>query len=387
MTAFLYVSAATAATEDVSVEINGDRSDSDGAVDAQRLLTARYIVQTQGEGPAVIAHCRVTDKVVAGGCSADSHPFLLSRSYRWRSLSGEGWECEFVGPESNSTGRAWAICLPESFSTTANQADSLVAQCRMGQRIIGGGCSTSSEDSFLQRSAPLGKSSWQCASRGLRQRAEALCVHEGHASIIVRQTGLNWTTAECPQGHIIMSGGCVAKRGRTSHSLQASHPVREAWTCGGRGNQKTAYAVCIPEYNYTDDPTPMLLQQRRQQPQQHQHRLQKQREAGGWKVSTGSCTVDVSEGRPCAMSPDFPKKYRPEDTCTLVLEDTDAVMLENFDTEMYFDYLKINNASHSGKFKGKKVKLFNSTLLWSTDFYSEAKGWKICKAQADEPSG
>lgn len=169
---------------------------------------------------------------------------------------------------------------------------------------------------FLQKSAPLGNSSWQCASKGLSLRTEALCVHEGHALIIVRQTALNWTTAECPQGHIIMSGGCVAKRGRTSHSLQASHPIREAWTCGGRGTQKTAYAVCIAEHNSTDDPTPVLVQQKYQQPQrkQHQQRLQKQRsqrEAGGWKVSAGSCTIDVSEGRPCAMSPDFPKKVPP----------------------------------------------------------------------------
>lgn len=385
-TAFLYVSATTAATADVSVEI------SNGALDSQKLLAVRYIVQSQSKGPAVVARCRGTDKVVAGGCSADSHPFLLSRSYRWRSLTGEGWECEFLGPERKTTGRAWAICLPESFDTTANQADSLVAQCRVGQRIIGGGCRTSSQDSFLQKSAPLGKSSWQCASKGLSLRTEALCVHEGHALIMVRQTALNWTTAECPQGHIIVSGGCVAKRSTPSHSLQASHPIREAWTCGGRGQQKTAYAVCIAEHNSTNDSAPVHLQQRQQMPQrkQHQQRVQKhwgQKEAGGWKVSAGSCIIDVSGGRPCAMSPDFPKKYRPEDSCVLKLKDTEAVVLEKFDTEMYFDSLKINSASYSGKHTGKKVKLLNTTLLWSTDFYQAAAGWKICKASADEPPG
>lgn len=384
-------SSAAAATEDFGGEVKENHSSSHRVVDSQGLLAARYIVQRQSAGPAVVAQCRGIDKVVAGGCSADRHPFLLSRSYRWRSLTGEGWECELVG--NKSMGRAWAICLSDRFSTTANEADNLVAQCRVGQRIIGGGCRTSAEDSFLQRSAPLGNSSWQCGGKGQIQQAEALCMHEAYASTIVRKTGTNWTTATCPKGHLIISGGCVAKRERFSHSLQASHPIREAWTCGGRGNQKTAYAVCAPKdgHNSDADPTLMLVQQKhQQQEQQRQKRLQQQqryKEAAGWKVSTGSCTVDVIEGRPCAMSPDFPKKYRSEDACTLVLKDTDAVVLEKFDTEMYFDYLKINNASHSGKFQGKRVELFNNTIVWSTDFFSEAKGWKICKAQAEEPPG
>ena len=107
---------------------------------------------------------------------------------------------------------------------------------------------------------------------------------------------------------------------------------------------------------------------------------------GGWAVSKGKCRIDARvPGRPCLMSPNFPGKYTAEETCTVNLgKKTSYVAFERFNTEKWFDYVQIGKVQYHGVIKpGKIVKVAHSPVItWSSDFWEEAKGWKICKARA-----
>jgi len=107
---------------------------------------------------------------------------------------------------------------------------------------------------------------------------------------------------------------------------------------------------------------------------------------GGWAVSKGKCRIDARvPGRPCLMSPNFPGKYTAEEKCTVIVgKKTSHVAFERFNTEKWFDYVQIGKVQYHGVIKpGKIVKVAHSPVItWSSDFWEEAKGWKICKARA-----
>jgi len=112
------------------------------------------------------------------------------------------------------------------------------------------------------------------------------------------------------------------------------------------------------------------------------------KKAMGWTISKGKCTIDITTGTPCAVSPNFPKPYSDEDSCKVKMTKTKAVKPETFETEKYFDNVKIGDEVLNGKLvKTPTMNLEKGvdTIEWSSDFYLGTKGWKICKTKFKQP--
>jgi hypothetical protein len=100
----------------------------------------------------------------------------------------------------------------------------------------------------------------------------------------------------------------------------------------------------------------------------------------GWKVLQGKCKIDIRDPKkPCVVSPGYPGKYTTETKCKFKLKNTDALVMDKYGTERYFDYLTVDDTSYSGVLTGKKIPLKTSKVTWSADFFAEGKGWKVCK--------
>lgn len=112
------------------------------------------------------------------------------------------------------------------------------------------------------------------------------------------------------------------------------------------------------------------------------------KEAKGWSVAKGKCTIDITTGAPCVVSPNFPKVYSDEQSCSVKLTKTAAVKPEVFATEKYFDQVKIGGYTLSGvhkKFTTIPLQKGVDTIEWSSDFYLGGSGWKICKTKKKQP--
>jgi len=100
----------------------------------------------------------------------------------------------------------------------------------------------------------------------------------------------------------------------------------------------------------------------------------------GWKILKGKCSIDIRDkAKPCVVSPGYPAKYSTEDVCEMKLKHTQALTLDSYRTERYFDYLKVDDTSYSGVLDGKKIPLKTSKVTWSADFFAEGEGWKVCR--------
>jgi len=113
------------------------------------------------------------------------------------------------------------------------------------------------------------------------------------------------------------------------------------------------------------------------------------KKAMGWSIKTGKCTIDISSGVPCAVSPNYPKEYPNDDSCTIKMTKTKTVKPEVFITEKFFDQLKIGGVTMDGQLKAKPridLKKGVDAIEWSSDFYLAGKGWKICKTNKKEPA-
>jgi len=112
------------------------------------------------------------------------------------------------------------------------------------------------------------------------------------------------------------------------------------------------------------------------------------KEAKGWKIVKGDCTIDITSGEPCAVTPNYPKPYKDEDACLVKMTKTKAVKPEVFITEKYFDEVKIGSTKLSGPLKKNPTIALEKgvdTLEWTADFYLGGKGWKICKTKKKAP--
>jgi len=109
--------------------------------------------------------------------------------------------------------------------------------------------------------------------------------------------------------------------------------------------------------------------------------------AKGWKVLSGKCTIDISDGPPCAVSPEYPSKYTDEESCVVKMTNTHALLPLKFQTEKYFDIMKIGSIQLHGRVKIPKINLAKGvdTITWSSDFYLTSGGWKICKTKKGSP--
>jgi len=113
------------------------------------------------------------------------------------------------------------------------------------------------------------------------------------------------------------------------------------------------------------------------------------KKAMGWTISKGTCTIDITTGTPCAVSPNFPKPYSREESCKVKMTKTKAVKPETFETEKWFDYVKIGDVKWSGKLAKTptmNLKKGVDAIEWSSDFFAATKGWKICKSRHKLPA-
>jgi len=113
------------------------------------------------------------------------------------------------------------------------------------------------------------------------------------------------------------------------------------------------------------------------------------KEAKGWKIVKGDCTIDITSGEPCAVTPNYPKPYKDDDACLVKMTKTKAVKPEVFITEKYFDEVKIGSTTLSGPIKKSttiNLEKGADTIKWTADFYLGGKGWKICKTKKKSPA-
>jgi len=109
----------------------------------------------------------------------------------------------------------------------------------------------------------------------------------------------------------------------------------------------------------------------------------------GWDVVKGykkgkGCTIDISSGVPCAVSPNYPKKYPAEQSCLVKMKKTPAVKAVKFVTEKYFDVVSIGRLNVHGAMKKTRTIVLPKkidSIKWTADFYLAGKGWKLCKAK------
>lgn len=117
--------------------------------------------------------------------------------------------------------------------------------------------------------------------------------------------------------------------------------------------------------------------------------LSRLKKAKGWAVVKGyqkgkGCTIDISSGVPCAVSPNYPKKYSSENSCLVKMKKTAAVKVDKFITEKYFDTVSIGSIKMDGAMKKKRTIVLPKrvdSIKWISDFYLEGQGWKICKTK------
>jgi hypothetical protein len=113
------------------------------------------------------------------------------------------------------------------------------------------------------------------------------------------------------------------------------------------------------------------------------------KKAKGWDIVKGyqkgkGCTIDISTGVPCAVSPNFPKKYPAEQSCLVKMKKTQAVKTEKFVTEKYFDVVSIGSIKMHGLARKKRTIVLPKkvdSIKWTADFYLAGKGWKLCKTK------
>jgi len=108
------------------------------------------------------------------------------------------------------------------------------------------------------------------------------------------------------------------------------------------------------------------------------------KKAKGWSIVKGRCTIDITTGTPCAVSPNYPKQYPAEQSCLVKMKKTKAVKAEKFVTEKYFDVVSIGRIKMDGSLKKKRTVVLPKkvdSIKWTADFYLAGKGWKLCKTK------
>jgi len=95
-------------------------------------------------------------------------------------------------------------------------------------------------------------------------------------------------------------------------------------------------------------------------------------------VASGDCTVD---SRGCAMTPGYPSDYPVDSSCTLDVSAGSSMPLhvEEFATELNFDFLTVNGEAYSGS-SGPEGIVPSGQITWSADYSVSQSGWKLCPA-------
>lgn len=121
----------------------------------------------------------------------------------------------------------------------------------------------------------------------------------------------------------------------------------------------------------------------------------------GFEVKKGPCTV--TDGGKCVQSPNYPQNYGSREFCEILPPD-EKFSAVHFDSEMYYDYLKIGGRRYQGrrrrystsamshKYVGPRGVSASTPMTWTSDGSGNRKGFRICVegtslAETDEQEG
>lgn len=95
-----------------------------------------------------------------------------------------------------------------------------------------------------------------------------------------------------------------------------------------------------------------------------------------WFVSQGSCSIDAGG---CALSPNYPSSYNPEESCSIVVKEMTPgpIKVDAFSTEAEYDVVVVNGIRYSGN-QGPDGVVATGVISWSSDYSVERSGWKMC---------
>jgi len=97
-----------------------------------------------------------------------------------------------------------------------------------------------------------------------------------------------------------------------------------------------------------------------------------------WEVTSGPCEKNGA----CITSPNFPDLYQNDESCSIAILQNEGlnVTAESFQTETYFDYLRIDDNDNS-QFSGygpSETMTATKTISWSSDSSGTDGGWRLC---------
>jgi hypothetical protein len=132
---------------------------------------------------------------------------------------------------------------------TASGGDWSQLKCDAGSKLIAGGCQAAGHPHTFAYGAPTSPDEFQCGGNGGPKNLWAIC-SSAINPVTVKVSGGDWTTATCPTGTKILSGGCWAKS--HPHVMSWNGPKGDdAWQCGGHGGAKDAWAICSAQLKPT----------------------------------------------------------------------------------------------------------------------------------------
>jgi len=91
-------------------------------------------------------------------------------------------------------------------------------------------------------------------------------------------------------------------------------------------------------------------------------------------IKEGDCKIIDDKGYGCVTNSEYPKAYAAEKKCRFNASGT--LKFVEFASEKWFDTVKIDGEEYSGNVSGTVEA--KSELVWSSDFWIEGLGWKIC---------
>jgi len=106
-------------------------------------------------------------------------------------------------------------------------------------------------------------------------------------------------------------------------------------------------------------------------------------------VKEGPCMADK---KGCVMTNNHPANYNSNEACTIGVTQGEGqvkLKIEHFKTELWFDFLYVNNVAYHGSGTNQEggqletVDTLSSDLRWASDYAGTASGFKICGSRGD----
>ena len=226
--------------------------------------------------------------------------------------------------------------------------------------------------------------------------------NEDPSKAIDSSTGTKWLDYNTPSQGLVIDFRTAVQADSFSFTTANDVPDRDPvqWTLSGSTNgvdwvvlhlQNTDYSTTDGRFKQTDwfswqtkttPPTPVPTPRPTPRPTPVPTPVVGLSSGGGWNILKGKCSINMSTGEPCVVSPNYPKDYPAEELCRVSV--TGKLEFVKFATEKWFDHLKIGEAEYSGSMTGT-VGTNASELIWSSDFYIEGPGWMLCKSKEANP--